>query len=261
MRWVFVAAVTVLLSSHVALAGYYFADEFTTFRSDTWQLYRNGYPDPAIRVSGGFLCMGRPGPLSLDFPVIYSKGAILPPVGDYALEIGFRYTFRYWKGVGFRALTPGPPYYTVFQFWQGFHPLVVRWGDRRRGFPSTTRYRVLRFEIIGNMTRAYLDGTYLGTASLPYGRPALLYFGHPRPGQVFGIPGFVRPYVDANGILRRRWWGYGRWSNLAIDYVRVQMIPEPTSWWLLLGGAGCLCAIRRRRKHAAEEDIGKAGAG
>ncbi len=224
-RWVAMLVAWFTLSPTV-LGGYFFQDEFATFRPNVWDLRDHGYPPPVYQTGGGVLRLGNPSARSLDFPVMYSKVPVFPSTGDFIAEIAFNYPVRRTKGVGFRALTAGPPYYAVMQFWQGLHPLAVRFGERQVTVPSSTAYRVLRYEVVRDTITAWLNGDILGSARLSRGRPALAYFGHPAVGEIFGIPGFIPANVDANGILRRRWWGTNYWSNLALDYLRVQKIPS-----------------------------------
>ncbi len=247
-QWLCALLVTGFLGS-ATQGGYYFVDEFTTFDPSVWDFRSHGYPAPAKQVAGGKLWLGNPFAYTLDFPVMYSRVPIFPPTGDYSLEIGFQYPSLRTNGVGFRALTAGPPYYAVLQFWQAWHPLVIDFGDQRRVFPPDMQYHIIRFDFVGSTVTAYLDGTLLGTGNLPHGRPSVLYFGHPRPGEAFGIPGFVPAYVDSNGILRRRWWGAWWWTNLMLDFVRVRQIspiPEPSSALLL--GLGVVGAAWFRRR-------------
>ena len=137
-------------------------------------------------------------------------------------------------------------------FWAASsHPLYISYGTASYNQSPDTQYHVVKYEVVGTDVTATLDGTVLGTSTLPAGRPELLFFGHPTVGQVFST---TCPSCDADGVVTSRWWSDGTWTTLGIDYLRVTTpgaspVPEPSTYLLLGSGLTVFALWRRRSKR------------
>ncbi len=238
--------------SSALAAPLFFEDNFDSLDATVWATSDNGYPAPAIDVSGGVIRMGQPGASSLDFPYVHSQTSIFPSAGDFSITIGFQYTGIAGKGDGLQVLNSSND--SLLAIWQDSSNGLLIGPGGTFSFANNVAPHEVEFRFAGGNVTTLLDGVSLGSVALS-SRPAKLWFGHPTLGQVIStqtsslFPGLFK--VDSNGVVVDRWWGSGVWTTFNLDFIRVQKlnaIPEPGSLSLLGIGLVVFGLARRLRR-------------
>lgn len=219
-----------------------------------WVGNDNGFPAPAIDVSGGFVTLGAF--TSHDgFPYVINAQAFYPTIECVNIKIltNIQYSADAGgNGDGFVVL--GGSNEELFMIWKDaadeLYTQLNAGGKAAVADPDSAHDYAL--SIAGNQVTVLVDGTPNGLTGMLPATPAKIWFGHPATGQVFSMAAADAPpsmgHVDAGGTVTSSWWDLNAfWSSFKVDFVRVECIPPlvieggNTSGSMQVGGSGSPC--------------------
>ena len=156
----------------------YFEDDFNGTELDParWQAQTNGYPEPAIEVRDGAVHVGGSPLPSARFPYVESVGSVIPPTGDFEVEVAMTYTRPQNNGTGFRVVGTDE----ALAIWQDLNPGNVEataGGEQRIVFPALSPH-VYRLQSVRGVLTLFADDVPIAS-DLSFARPNRIWFGNP----------------------------------------------------------------------------------